>query len=251
MVSLGDLRNSNPVLSALQIKNTDRIISVRENADTDSNFILTHLMKQILYEKNKLCLVNFHHPLEHYQNIGKKLGYDLLQAVEDKEVTIIDPLNGIAECIGLEEDYFREDKDNIVKCLYLDIRKNLEQLLVDGNHQVYLLIDDLSHLSDLAVELSDIIAFVHYCINLINNERISVILSNHVSSNKDEIISNDLQYTADVYIEISPLKTGKSADVTGFLTIEKNFQKTQYQYKAYDRGIKTFRPGESIYHLYK
>lgn len=250
-MSLGDPRQSNPVLSALKVNHNDRIISVRENVDADSNFILTHLMKQIFFEKNKLCLVNFHHSLEHYENIGRKLGYDLLQAVEDKEANIIDPLNGITECIGLDEDYFREDKDNIVKCLYLDIRKNLEQLLVHGNHQVYLVIDDLSHLSDLAVEISDIITFVHYCINLINNDRICVILNNHVSSDKDEIVSNNLQYIADAHIEISSLKTGKSIDVTGFLTIERNSEKSQYQYKAYDRGIKTFRPGEAIYHLYR
>lgn len=251
MMSLGDPRSSNPVLSALQINTKDKIISVRENSGADSNFILTHLIKQIFYEKNKICLVSLHNSIEHYQNVGKKLGYDLGDALKKNAVSIIDPLNDIVECIGLEENFLQEDKDNIVKSLYFNIEKTLKDLLANGTQQVYLIIDDLSHLGDIAIEVSQIINFVNYCISLTDDERFAIILNNHVATNIDEIISNNVHYVADVHIEISALKTGKSQDVTGLISVERSSQKNQYQYKAFDRGIKTFHPGESIYHLYQ
>lgn len=249
MMSLGDPRSSNPVLSALKINNKDKIISIRENSGADSNFIITHLIKQIFFEKNKICLVSLHNSIGHYQNVGKKLGYDLNEAVKKKEVFVIDPLTDIVDCIGLEENYLQSDKDNIVKCLYLDIEKNLYNLLSNDTKMVYLIIDDLSHLGDIAVEVSHIINFVNYCISLTNDERVAVILSNHVATLVDEIISNNVHYVADVHIEISSLKTGRSQDVTGVISVERSTQKDHYQYKAFDRGIKTFHPGESIHHL--
>ncbi|KAJ8957440.1 hypothetical protein NQ318_004920 [Aromia moschata] len=250
MFSLSDPRVSNPVLSALKIKTGDRIISIKENSTADSNFILTHLIKQILYEKNRLCLVSFHNSIEHYQYVGKKLGYDLLRAVEEKDVSILEPISEIVENIGLEENYFQEDKENIVKCLYHDIKRNLNDLMLGNEAKAYLMVDDLSHLLDLGVDIGLIVNFVNYCVNLIDDERVAVVLSSHVSSKIDEIIVNNLQYLADVHIEVSPLKTGRSTDVTGFLTVDRLSEKNQYHFKAFDRGIKTFHPGESIFHLH-
>lgn len=251
MVSLGDPRSSNPVLSALKIDIKDKIISVQENSGADSNFILTHLMKQIFYEKNKVCLVSFHNSIEHYQLIGKKLGYDLNEALNKNNLSIIDPLTDIVNCIGLEESYLQDDKEGVVKTLYLNIEKTLNDLLVNDTKLAYLIIDDLSHLADIAIEISEIISFLNYCISLTNNERIAVVLNNHVGTDVDEIISNNLHYVADVHIEISSLKTGRSQDVTGLMSVERSSQTNQYQYKAFDRGIRTFHPGESIHHLYQ
>ncbi|XP_023029290.1 elongator complex protein 6 [Leptinotarsa decemlineata] len=251
MISLGDPRTSNPVLSALQIRFSDRIIAVRENSTADSNFIITHLIKQILYEKNRLCLVSFHNTFEHYQNVGKKLGYDLLKAVQDGDMRIIEPMNDIVDDIGLEERYFQDDKENIVKCLYFDIKKNLDEMTENSGKQAYLIVDDVSHLHDLGIENSQIVNFVNYLVNLISNENISVILNNHVASKYDEIISNNMEYVADVHIEVSALKTGKSQDVTGLLTVKTRSNKNHFQFKAFDRGIKTFHPGESLHFLYK
>ncbi|CAH1956503.1 unnamed protein product [Acanthoscelides obtectus] len=251
MFSLADPRYSNPILSELQIKPEDQIISIRENANADSNFIITHLIKQFLYEKHKLCLVTFHSNVAHYQSVGKKLGYDLLSAKKNNEVIIIDPINAMVEDVGKESGYLREDKDSLLKSLYLDIKKHLNTLLGNGDHQANLIIDDLSHLVDLGVDVCQMINFTTYCLNLTNNDKISVVLNNHVGNKIDEIVSNNLQYIANVHIEVSALKTGASLDVTGSFTVEKDSRKRVFHYKAYDRGIKTFHPGESIYHLYK
>ncbi|XP_056629989.1 elongator complex protein 6-like isoform X2 [Diorhabda sublineata] len=250
MVSLGDPLTSNAVLSALQINSQDKIISIKENINADSNFVITHLIKQVMYEKNRLCLVNFHNTIEHYQCIGKKLGYDLLKAVNEGIVKIIDPLKDIAESTDLDSEYLQENKETLVKQLYFDIKRNLDSVKID-NKLVYLIIDDFSHLHDLDVGIKETLRFLHYCINLIKSDNVCVIFNNHVSTIIDDIISNNLEYLADVHIEVSTLKTGYSQEITGFLTIRRKSSINQYHYKAFDRGVKTFHPGESIYHLYK
>ncbi|KAG5878009.1 hypothetical protein JTB14_025464 [Gonioctena quinquepunctata] len=160
-------------------------------------------------------------------------------------------MNDIVEDIGLDERYLQEDKENIVKCLYFDIKKNLEEMVKNSEKQAYLIVDDVSHLHDLGIENTQIMTFVNYCLNLINNEKITVVLNNHVASKFDELVSNNMEYVADVHVEVSSLKTGRSHDVTGLLTVQRKSKKSQYQFKAFDRGIKTFHPGESIYYLYK
>lgn len=102
MFSLSDPRASNPVLSSLKIRTEDKIIFVRENAFADSNFVITHLLKQLLYEKSRICFLTLHNSFDHYQQVGKKLGYDLKLNVEKGDVKIIDPLEGVVENIGLD-----------------------------------------------------------------------------------------------------------------------------------------------------
>lgn len=250
MISLGDPIASNAVLAALQIGEEDNIIAIKETPNADSNFVITHLIKKIIYEKKRLCLVNFHNTLDHYQNIGKKLGYDLLKGVDEGIVKIIQPIRDLLENIDQEDKYLQENTENIVKQLYLDIKDSL-RVLKENNKSVYLIIDDLSHLHDLGVNINETLTFLHYCMNFIDDNDVSVVFNNHVSSKLDEIISNDLEYVADVHVEVSSLKTGMSQDVTGLLTIKRKSDVKQYHYKAFDRGIKTFHPGESIYHLYK
>lgn len=250
MISLGDPVSSNAVLSALQIDGQDKIVSIKENMNADSNFIITHLIKQIIYEKNRLCLVIFHNTIEHYQCIGKKLGYDLLKAMDEGIVKVIDPLKDIAENIDRDDEYLQENKESLVKQLYFDIKGNLDSIKIDSK-LVYLIIDDFSHLHDLDVGIKETLRFLHYCVNLINCNNICVIFNNHVSTIIDDIISNNLEYLADIHIEVSSLKTGNSPDVTGLLSVRRKSAINRYHYKAFDRGVKTFHPGESIHHLYK
>ncbi|CAG9857025.1 unnamed protein product [Phyllotreta striolata] len=250
MISLGDPVASNAVLSALQVSGDDRIISIKEGSNADSNFVITHLIKQIVHEKNRLCLVNFHNTIDHYQTIGKKLGYDLLKGVEDDSIRMLQPIKELVDNIEQEDKYLQENTENIVKQLYADIRDCLRCLKGD-NKLVYLIVDDLSHLHDLGVDVKDTLSFTHYCMNLTDNNDITVVFNNHVSTKTDEILSNNLQYVADVHVEVAALKTGSSRDITGLLTIRRKSAVNHYHYKAYDRGIKTFHPGESIYHLYQ
>lgn len=243
----------NPVLMSLDIKPTDRIISIKENGNSDSNFIITHLIKQILHENNKLCFVALHNTLGHYQTVGKRLGYDILKKVEEGSISTIEPLIDLAEDIGNESKYLIEDKEIIVKSLFINIKNHMQQLAASTQNHVYLIIDDISHLLDLGIDIKYIISFINCCLGLVNNEKVSIVINTHVCSKLDEIIYNNLNYVSDVVIEILPLKTGISREVTGVMNIQKlnNIQVTQFHFKAYDKGIKTFHLGESVYSLYK
>ncbi|XP_030755304.1 elongator complex protein 6-like [Sitophilus oryzae] len=250
MASLSDPRISNPVLSSLKIQSNDRIIFIRENALADSNFIITHLLKQFFYEKSRVCFLTLHNTLDHYQNVGKKLGYDLKEAIECNNIKIVDPLADIVEGIGKEiEESFEESQ--MLKCLFLSIKKHIDNYCSLKDCPVYLVIDDVSHFLDLAIDLSQIISFINYCINLTNNDNISVVINAHVGSKNDEIVAKSVQHICDVFVEISQLKTGKSTDITGLMTIQRGDSINNYHYRTFDRGVKTFHPGETIYNLYK
>ncbi|XP_044272410.1 elongator complex protein 6-like [Tribolium madens] len=243
----------NPLLVSLDIKSTDKVISIKENGNIDSNFVITHLIKQILFENNKLCFVILHNTLGHYHNVGKRLGYDFLKQVEEGCIKTIEPLKDIVEDIGNGTNYLIDDKEQIVKALFTSIKNSIEEFTATTPNRAYLIIDDISHLLDLGIDLKYIISFINYCLSLINDDRVSVVINTHVCSKPDEIICNNLNYVSDVVIEVLPLKTGISREVTGVMTIEKSgkAQVTQFHFKAYDKGIKTFHLGESVYNLYK
>jgi len=253
MISIADPRISNPVLSSLKIQKEDKIIFIKENLDADSNFIITHLLKQILYEKNRAYLLTLHNTFDHYQNVGKKLGYDLKQAVQKGDVVVFDPLMEIIDSIGQEaEENFEDPKTNILKHLINSIKKEITNLTKTQNQSAYLIIDDLSHFLDLGIELSQVISFINACINLTSNDDILVVINSHVSSSEsDKIIASSLRYVCDLFIEVSSLNTGKSTDITGVIRVFRGEDENNYHYRAFDRGVKTFHPGETIYNLYK
>uniref|UniRef100_A0A1Y1KF09 Elongator complex protein 6 n=1 Tax=Photinus pyralis TaxID=7054 RepID=A0A1Y1KF09_PHOPY len=244
-------QESNPLLTAINLQPSDRIVSTFEQGLSDANFITTNLMKKIFSEDGKICLLILHNTIGHYHNVLKRLGHDLMQKLKDGHATTIEPLKNIT-------DFLTSDKETLVKHLFLAIRDKMNKLLVSHpNGRVYLIIDDLSHLLDLDVDVKYMTSFINYCINLVQNDRVHVIVSYHIANANDKVISNCLRYVSNLVIDISPLKTGISHDVTGIISIERRhstdvaLRKSVLHYKAYDREIKTFAPGEAIYHLYK
>jgi len=252
MASLADPRVSNPVLSSLKIRPDDKIIFVRENSFADSNFVITHLLKQLLYDKSRICFLTLHNSFDHYQNVGKKLGYDLKQVVDKGQVKIIDPLEEVVENIGLELEVNGEDpKSQILKCIFASIKNDVSGFLSNEDHPVCLVIDDLSHFLDLGLEISEVVDFTNRCINLTSDKHVFAVINSHVSSKADLIVANSIQYVCDVFVCVSSLTTGKSTDITGVMTVHRGQNENRYHFRAYDRGVKTFHPGETIYNLYK
>ncbi|XP_050299152.1 elongator complex protein 6 [Anthonomus grandis grandis] len=243
-----DPRVSNPVLSSLNIKPEDKIIFIQENSFADSNFIITHLIKQLLYDKSRACVLTLHNTVEHYQNVGKKLGYDLNQAIQKGEIRIIDPMEELVANIGLNEE---DPRSRLLTCLYAALKTHIEQFLLQKEQPVYLIIDDLSHFLDLGLGIPAIINFTNLFINLTSDKNIFAVINSHVSSKSDLIVADSLHYICDLYISVSPLKTGKSSDVSGLMTIQRGEDENRYHFRTFDRGVKTFHPGESIYNLYK
>lgn len=242
----------NSVLGMINIQNNDKVILVKETGIADSNFILTHLMKQIFSKPTgKLCLICLHNMFDHYVAIGKRLGYNLENKLEEKSLKVIEPLKSVFEDLGNEDQqeysrFMNQDEETIIKYFYKNIESYISEIYTPDS-EVYLIIDDLSHLIDLNIDYSLINIFINYCVNI---NGITSVFNLHVANRKDEIISKSLEYIADVVIDVLPLKTGRSADVSGVVKVARETEDGQqnniYHYKAYDRGIKTFRPGEHL-----
>lgn len=232
----------NKIVSGLGIDENDQIITIRENGHSDANFILTHLIQHAFSKSNKVCLVLLHNTIGHYQNVGKKLGYDLLKKVDEGKAFVIDVL---------KEGSLSE---NIAKDLYSQILKAVNTNSVKDNF--YIFIDDLSHFADLGASLQDTTQFINRCVNL---DGVKVVINMHVGSSTDRYVCNALDHASDLVIDVSSLKTGRSLDVTGVVTIKRNgiettdtsFRQTTFHYRTLDRDIKLFAPGDCILNLYK
>lgn len=245
-----DNLNYNSVLAGLDIKDTDQIVLVKENPLADSNFISTHLIKQILANSsNRLCLVALHNSLHHYISIGKRLGYDLQKKIDLKLVRVVEPLQSIAADLGSSHMRFIDsDHERIAKYLFKNIENEIAVLNDPADSgRTYLIIDDISCLLDMNVKMQYILPFVNTCVNV---ENVNSVINCHVASKDDEILAHSLEYIADVVVEVSPLKTGRSVDVTGVFSVTRlNVSESHpniYHYKTYERGVKTFKPGESL-----
>lgn len=242
---------ANTLLTHLDIKLEDKTITVIEKDLADANFIITHLIKQILERSSKICFVIWHNSLGHYQNVLKRLGIDLLKKVEEGEVVVLQGLKKLLEEIVNDGDVVRL-QEQLTEIIFDEI-KNTVGDLAKNNHNVHLVIDDYSHLFDLGVNLQKILTFVNQCMNLTNNQLVSVVLGTHVSDNSDRVVANSLTYTADVTITVSTLTTGRSRDVTGVIDVIRNRigGTDVYHYKATEKEIKSFCPGQSLNYLYK
>lgn len=240
-----------PLLTHLAIKPEDKIVTVIENELADANFIITHLLKQIISESNKVCLVIWHNSLGHYQNVLKRLGVDLLKKVNDGDVVVLQGLQKLLEEIVNDGDVAAL-REQVSEMFFEEIDKAIGDF-VKNNNNVYLVLDDFSHLFDLGVSLQRVLTFVNKCVNLTNNDRVSIVLGSHVSDKNDLIIVNSLRYTSDVAIVVSTLKTGRSRDVTGVIDVFRSRieKRDTYHFQATDKEIRTFCPGQSLNFLYK
>lgn len=239
----------NSVLAALNVNQHDKIVLIKENKLADANFIVTHLMKQIFADRNnKICLVNLHNAIKHYVTVGKRLGYDLQKRIDDGYVRLVEPIKSISD--DLNTHYMRfinNDSEKLIGYLFKNIESEINGLIGnDDDINVYLIIDDLSHLLDMNAGINHILSFINTCINM---ERVSTIVNCHVASKLDELLANSLEYLADVKVEVSELKTGRSVDVTGYMSVVRpscDKASNNYHFKAYDRGIRMFKPGETL-----
>lgn len=242
---------NNTLLAHLNIKPEDRTIAIIENVLADGNFIITHALKQILDRSSKVCFVIWHNTLGHYQNVLKKLGVDLLKKIEDGEVVVLQGLKRLLDELVNDGDVVAL-QEQLTETIFRDIKKVVDDF-ARNQQSVHLVIDDYSHLFDLGVSLQKVLTFVNKCINLTNNEVVSVVIGTHVSDNSDRIIANSLTYTTDLTIVVSVLKTGRSREVTGVIDVLRTRLDTvdTYHYKATEKEIKSFCPGQSLNYLYK
>lgn len=239
----------NTLLAYLDVKATDKVVTVSEDGHSDANFIITHLVKDSLEKSSKLCLVVLHNTLGHYHNVLKRLNCDLLKNIQEEKIIVLEPLKTLIEDV-VKGNTDIIDVELFISRLYSDINSAMEKLLTSSTAEVHFVIDDISHLSDLGGDIKLTLPFINRLINFTNDDRIRVVVGVHVSDHADKIVRNSLAYVSDLFVETSVLTTGRSRNVTGVIDVHRSGKDT-YHYKATEKEIKVFCPGESLYHLYK
>lgn len=232
----------NKVVHTFNIDANDQIIAIRENLHSDANFILTHLIQHAFDTNSKVCLVLLHNTLGHYQNVGKKLGYDLLKKIEEGEAYTIDVLKELSDPSASSND--------IDKHVY----QRIQEVVSNTKGKFYVFIDDLSHFLDLGIGLIGVTQFINHCAGLDDTK---VVINTHCANKEDVYLSNALHHISDLIIDVFSLKTGRSVDVTGVVSIRRegsdavdaHFRQTIFHYRTLDREVKLFAPGDSILNL--
>lgn len=247
--------SSNTLLAYINAKETDRLITVAEDGLSDANFVVTHLIKDAFEKSHRVCLIALHNTLGHYHNVLKRLNCDLLKKIQEGHARVLEPLKSLAQdFVKVPENGERPAPFSVrafIESLHRDVEAFLEENVDSGS--VFVVVDDLSHLLDLGASLRDVVGFANRSANLANNRRVRVLIATHVSGGSDEIVANGLRHASDLVVEVSVLKTGFSSNVTGVIDVDRAREGVRdvYHYKASDKEIKVFSPGESLYHLYK
>lgn len=241
------------VLSVLDLTPKDQIIIIRENYLADSTFVLASILSKCFKDDTNVCLVSLHNTLLHFNNVGKRIGFDFNAEVDKGTATFIDFLSEISNDLYNNQNpkYLTTEANQIVKQLLLEINNKIKKLLSNNKH-ISVVIDDISHLLDLSVTFNEITRFIQHLVGLTINKNISIIVNCHVASETDNLISNLLQHSADVAVIVSNLKTGRSWDVSGVLIVNRNSEiqneinkQAVYHYRLFEKEIRVFAPGKS------
>ena len=245
------------------------LIFIEEEHKSDANFVLHAITSHCINKNHVACFVLFHNTFGHFHNVGMKLGYNLKKAC-DSHVKVIEPLRILSKNVQKQNNELgNESLEFNVKSGGSDLAKQIVQVIRDecatiqklNSQKVYIIVDDLSHLFDLGLNIQDIWLFIRHLRSMGNDEpHLTLCIASHVYKAAPDlcepnIIALGLRHFAELVINVQPLETGFSRNVSGKMIIcWKAHQERQkfkwpeemvYLFKLSDRHVKLFAPGSS------
>lgn len=257
-------------------------IIIEERHGCDANFLINTVLSRSLEERRGIILVLFHNTFGHYHNIGMKLGYNLNVLQERGEITIVEPMKYIvldidklshdsvdAKSPELTENISRvineqkipnpmEIDENLVQHLFIPLRDQYSKMK-KIRPEITVIIDDISHLLDVNLNIKEIWLYFKYLNTLRHNDdKMSVCILTHsyqtdAKNCNPNILAMALKRLASLYIAVEPLSTGNSNDISGVMHViwrvaelRKKYNwanRITYHYKLLDRQINLFTPG--------
>lgn len=272
------------VCSALGIDRVDlrgKLTLIEEQHGSDANFLVNTFISSSLQKSQGICLILFHNNFGHYHNIGMKLGYNLNVLRERGQVSVLEPMKLIRRNIhdlghdsvdAANVEFDETDSDDISGLSVMErgptiVRKLIEPLkrkisdLLKNQDSVMVIIDDLSHLFDLQMNIRDVWFFVRYIRSFVEFEQsLSMCILTHTykadpDSCQPDLIAVGLKHIAQLIIVVEPLSTGLAKDVSGKMNVRWKMdsirtkynwpEKLSYLFKLLDRQVKVFPPGSS------
>ncbi|KAL2724528.1 hypothetical protein V1478_009041 [Vespula squamosa] len=263
-----------------------RMVLIEEQHGCDANFLVNALISNALKKDYGICFVLFHNTFSHYHNVGIRSGYNLMTLKEKGKVALVEPMkelmhniNGICmdtDTMDIGNRIFSNlyvkvsdsSKDNrfngmtMVDNMFKLIRDNHNEM-ASQNKTVLIIIEDISHLSDLGLSLRDSMYYIRYIRSLMESHPMTQLCvtvhtyQNDVKSCILDFICNNLKYIADLVLIAEPLVTGHSSDASGKITVCWNVdsvrseyhwtEKMTYLYKLLDWHVKIFAPGATTF----
>ncbi|KAL9961410.1 hypothetical protein ACROYT_G030343 [Oculina patagonica] len=236
------------------------------DSQNDGSFLIHHFLAMYMKGGFRVLFVALVQSFSHYNNVAQKLGANLSSACESGQVTFLDGLKLVSDSLdddsreGNDADDtnpFRNLRDQTftLQSLYNRIKTSL------GNETkpCLLLIDDLTALLSIGVQVQDVINFMHYCSALMcysptTLDGCLVTLVHNDSDVDDEeslLLWKQLCYVAHMELHVEGLSSGYCKDVHGQLTITSRDQDKMkhsskvVQYKIHDKTVTCFAPGMS------
>ncbi|XP_076161469.1 elongator complex protein 6 [Ptiloglossa arizonensis] len=257
----------------IDMVNMDRkLILIEEQGNVNASFLLSSMIFDALKNDYGICFVLFHNTYNHYYNVCMKFGYDLKFLREDDKIQIIEPMKIIAntmQCTNEETSHnlntpitnlSSNNNEDIIHNLFTLITRKYNEMILHKKRAI-IVIDDLSHLFNLGLNLRETMYFVRYLRSLVEHNKqcqcqLYVLVHTYqceLSNYFPNIFINGLKHMAYLFIKVEPFKTGQFRDVSGLITLNwqtgcetRQFnlpQIVRYMYALSDRQVKIYTPG--------
>ncbi|XP_047024087.1 uncharacterized protein LOC124633040 [Helicoverpa zea] len=242
---------SSDIVTLLQLDKvlSSRVVVVKEINRCDSSFITSCVLNHCIKNKTAVIIVSTHNSLQHYQNVGLKMNYNLQRYVD---TGFIDYFHLGEYCIN---SLLSDDK---LPQLFVKVKEKV--LAMREKHEVVnVILDGISHLFDLNYSLRDVNLFCKELIQFVTCYNNSFVLCHCNEAHDDDVtsvMSNLLSHKAHTLVKVENLPSGWSTDVSGHLTITypglkydnehfyiMDIKPYKYLFKLFDRGVKLFAPG--------
>lgn len=242
---------SSDIISLLHLDKSisSKVIVVKEINRCDSSFVSSSILNYCIKNKTGVVVVSTHNSLQHYQNVGLRMNYNLQRYVD---TGLVDFFNFGEYCVNnLLTDNSLPELIVEVKEKILSMQKKYETVCV--------ILDGISHLFDLNYTLQQINTFCKELIKVVTKHNNSFVVCHCNEANEDDVtfvLANLLSHKAYTVLEVENLPSGLSADVSGHLTVKYpglkfdsdhvytiDIKPSRYLFKLFDRGVKLFAPG--------
>ena len=247
---------ADPVAKALMLDKVQidgKVVLIVQKINDGSPF-LHSLLAHCARQGRKICLVSVSQSVGLYQSVGTRLGWNLSNLLSKNQAVFIGGLHSLKDSFKLQKstdpfDFVFNPCISHLQALFSAIEAATSNW-VDQPFSIF--IDELDCLTNLGVQLNDVVNFFQQCHSLIQkNSKGSLIVSVGVTQNDKEITqySSLLSHWSDLVLTEKGLQTGKSKDLSGILTVNWNIPpctEQQFHFKCFDRGIRMFAPGTAV-----
>nr|XP_014353136.1 PREDICTED: elongator complex protein 6 isoform X2 [Latimeria chalumnae] len=247
--------------------------NLRENfvcvcdSKTDGSFLIHHFLSFYIKAGCKVCFVALVQSFSHYSIIAQKLGTNLGAAKERGQLVFLEGLKSSVDILFSEEPrsaqphpfQFISNTGEDLKSLYHCIQTSLSQTDSSTWKFPVLIVDDLSVLLSLGVNVVNVLDFIHYCrATICSKLKGTVVTLAHsdedIGDEEMELIAKLLSHQSSLMLKLEGLATGYCKDVHGEIKItwrgashikpQKNITEV-YQYKIQDKNVRFFARGTS------